>query len=566
MAEVFVAEHTGAAGFGRPVCVKRILPDLAADDELRKLFVREARVAGRLTHANIVQVFDCIEEGPTLAIVMELVTGTDLRDLLRALRRKDRRLDEPLAAYITGQVLSGLRFAHRQGVIHRDVSPHNILVSRDGEVKLADFGVAKVLAAVHETRTGELKGKLPYMSPEQVRGKQGAVDHRTDLFSTGLVLYEMLRGKRFHEATSYGDLLGAVMHPEPPELAGVSPELSSVVVKLLALEVEDRFQSAEDALAALPTWAALGPIGAVRLGALVEEVAPARDAEESGEADVSEDSLRPPPSGPVAASSSSASGPDPACDGASPCIGGGTAILAARPEIELRIDRPVVAALPNMPTAPREDDVELAYSLAPTAEFDSVAPHDTIETSELSGAYPPPEPEAPTPDPGVPAPEPEVLASDRLPELRSHTRRGWIAAAVLFAVAVFLVSAWIGGRYLVIGLDGASGEPRPRDPLPLDPPPAVVPASSIAPATGDPGDAGVGPDAAPDGALDGCVGPDCARDEPSHSPGSRATHGEPGALEPAAPPDRTIPATPTGEPHRPRTPTPHPLYVDPFER
>ncbi len=170
MAEVFAAEHGGAAGFGRPVCVKRILPDLTADEEFRRLFVREARVAGHLTHSNIVQVFDCIEDGQSLAIVMELIDGLDLRDLIRKLRTRGETLPEPLVAYVAGQLLSGLGFAHRQQVVHRDVSPHNVLLSREGEVKLADFGVAKVMITIYETKTGDLKVKIPYMSPEQVQG------------------------------------------------------------------------------------------------------------------------------------------------------------------------------------------------------------------------------------------------------------------------------------------------------------------------------------------------------------------------------------------------------------
>lgn len=381
MAEVFAAEHCGAAGFERPVCIKRILPDLTADEDFRRLFVREARVAGRLTHANIVQVFDCIEDGRSLAIVMELVDGLDLRDLIRKLRQGGERLPEPLVAHVAGQLLAGLGFAHRQQVVHRDVSPHNVMISREGEVKLADFGVAKVMITIYETKTGDLKGKVPYMSPEQVRGKKD-IDGRTDLYSAGLVLYELLRGERFFEESSYGELVGSVINAERPVLTGTSPELAALVETLLEPDREKRFHSAEQALAALPSWPESGPQGALFLGEIVRRLVD------------SEASLQPSPEpGELTGEDSDSAQFDTtasACDDGFLTAGdtkidrGGTKILPDKPKLQARLDRPVIPGDPKAITAPREDDVEIALANAPTTENEVFDGHDTVETRTIS--------------------------------------------------------------------------------------------------------------------------------------------------------------------------------------
>jgi serine/threonine protein kinase len=276
MAEVFAATHVGAAGFSRSVCLKRILPHLATDPEFRELFIREARVAGSLCHSNLVQVFDCIEDGETLAIVMELVDGIDLKRLCRALLGCGQRVPPRAVAHIAGQLLAGLRYAHDRGVVHRDVSPHNVLVSREGEVKLADFGVAKAVMT-RASRTGTLKGKLAYMSPEQAGARP--VDQRSDLYSTGLVLYELLLGRRYFPPLGHSELIALVSHARPPRLDHVEPSLRALVGGLLEPRPAARFQSARDALAALPASDAVGPAGAAALAALVRGLDRAPDAD-----------------------------------------------------------------------------------------------------------------------------------------------------------------------------------------------------------------------------------------------------------------------------------------------
>lgn len=350
MAEVFSAAHLGAAGFERTVCIKRIIPELAGDGEFRALFIREAKVAGHLCHSNLVQVFDCIEDGPTLAIVMEMVLGMDLRDLARIMARRQESLPHGLVAYISGQVLTALSYAHFKKVVHRDVSPHNILLSQRGEVKLADFGVAKAMLS-QATRTGDLRGKLAYMSPEQAMGNP--VDHRTDLYSLGLVLYELIRGERFFRAESQAELIGAVTHAKQPKLDGVDEKLATVVETLLAPDAGDRFQTAEEATLHLPPWEVIGPAGGVELRMLLEKLEPDHRA-------LLREAIEHTP-----ASNVPISGQDPT-------------ELAAETEIvpgsvdSDRMERPVIPGPRNAPTATREDDVRQAIGMLPTDQFDKL--------------------------------------------------------------------------------------------------------------------------------------------------------------------------------------------------
>jgi serine/threonine-protein kinase len=336
MAEVFAATRVGAAGFERAVCLKRILPHLSADPEFRELFVREARVAGTLCHSNIVQVFDCIEDGENLAIVMELVEGVDLKRLCRSLLGRSQRVPPRAVAHVAGQLLGGLRYAHERRVVHRDISPHNVLVSCEGEVKLADFGVAKAMMT-RASRTGTLKGKLAYMSPEQASARP--VDHRSDLYSAGLVLFELLVGRRFFPPVGHSELLGLVSNARPPRLVGVEPELSALVGGLLEPRPEDRFQSARDALAALPSWDAVGPAGAAALAELVRSIDRAP------------------------------------CDESLPspwsCSSRGAAPLEREAAAQADpTERLALGARPDDPAVARDADARLAIALAPTMDAD----------------------------------------------------------------------------------------------------------------------------------------------------------------------------------------------------
>ncbi|WP_224245152.1 serine/threonine protein kinase [Hyalangium gracile] len=251
MAEIYLATSQGAEGFEKEVVIKRIRSFLASDPGFVDMFIAEARLASRLNHGNVVQIFDFAKHEDTYYLAMEYVRGCTLWDL----RKKCKDLMEPmppvLVAHIGAEVARGLHYAHRLKVngeplflVHRDVTPHNVLISFDGAVKLTDFGIAK--AGNKLTSPGMLKGKFAYMSPEQSRGEN--VDARTDVFALGIVLWEMLTGGRLFDGDSELAVLRAVqqsviahpsrLNPDVPE------ELGDVVMKALEREPDARHQTA----------------------------------------------------------------------------------------------------------------------------------------------------------------------------------------------------------------------------------------------------------------------------------------------------------------------------------
>lgn len=263
MAELYLAKQTGLKGFEKVLAIKRILPHLTQDTEFVNMFINEAKLAALLSHQNIVQIFDLGNVDGTYYIAMEYVMGKDLRTVLRKRRENKTRIPMDLALRISSRVCSGLDYAHRKkdfsgndlDIVHRDVSPQNILISYEGEVKIVDFGIAKAASSGSETKAGVLKGKLAYMAPEQAWGK--AIDRRTDVFATGVVLYEMLTGERPFKATSDFDLLEKVRETqfEPPSKLNpeIYPELEAAVMKALAKDPADRYQTTSEMELALET-------------------------------------------------------------------------------------------------------------------------------------------------------------------------------------------------------------------------------------------------------------------------------------------------------------------------
>lgn len=256
MAEVFLAKKLGAAGTYKLLVVKRILPDHGSSQKFRRMFAEEAQLATRLNHPNIVQVYDFQDSGEHFGLLlsMEYVEGPDLRKLHRAVRSKNSRLSPYVAAFIVSEAAKGLHYAHERKdeggkpleIVHRDVSPQNILLSFDGAVKIADFGIAT--ARLFRQETGVLKGKAGYMSPEQARGE--TVDRRTDIYSLGVVFHELLTGRALHGSADGKELIEAVRAGtvEPPSLfvRGVPAELESIVMKALEIEPERRYRTARD--------------------------------------------------------------------------------------------------------------------------------------------------------------------------------------------------------------------------------------------------------------------------------------------------------------------------------
>jgi len=242
MAEVWLAEATGPAGFVKQVALKLVRADRGDDPEMTRMFIQEANLASRLHHANIVHVFGFEELDGRYAIAMELVHGRSLRAVLDRCRETGTRFGLPRSVHVAAEVAKALAYAHRPveeggaaGVVHRDVSPHNVLVSFEGEVKLADFGIARAGGADGLTRPGTVKGKAGYMPPEQWRG--GPVDGRVDVFALGVVLWEMCAGRRlFARETEAATLAAAAEAPVSPPSEWneeVPPELDDAVLAAL---------------------------------------------------------------------------------------------------------------------------------------------------------------------------------------------------------------------------------------------------------------------------------------------------------------------------------------------
>ncbi|MBX3270073.1 MAG: serine/threonine protein kinase [Sandaracinaceae bacterium] len=256
MAEVFKAKAFGVEGFERLVAVKRILPSIAEDQEFITMFIDEAKIAVQLTHANIAQIFDLGKVADSFFIAMEFVHGKDLRAIFDRARKRGETVPVPMACYTVMKVCEGLDYAHNKkdaagrelNLVHRDVSPQNILISYDGETKIIDFGIAKAAGKAGKTQAGILKGKFGYMSPEQVRGLP--LDRRSDIFAVGIVLYELLTGERLFVGESDFSTLEKVRNVEimPPSTYNrrIPEELEQIVLKALAKDVDDRYQTAMD--------------------------------------------------------------------------------------------------------------------------------------------------------------------------------------------------------------------------------------------------------------------------------------------------------------------------------
>jgi eukaryotic-like serine/threonine-protein kinase len=256
MAELFLAKQTGLKGFEKVVAIKRILPALTQDQEFVGMFINEAKLAALLSHQHIVQIFDLGSTEGFYYIAMEYVMGKDLRALTQRSQARSLPLTPGHALLIASRICAGLDYAHRKKdlhgrdlhLVHRDVSPQNILISYEGEIKLVDFGIAKAATQASETRTGTLKGKLSYMSPEQATGKP--LDHRSDIFSLGIVLHELVTGQRLFSGNNEFAIIEQVRQAQiaPPSERNLDlpPEIDELVMKALAKNPADRFQQASD--------------------------------------------------------------------------------------------------------------------------------------------------------------------------------------------------------------------------------------------------------------------------------------------------------------------------------
>ncbi len=283
MAEIFLARSASAANVSRHVVMKRVSRERSSDTHYVRMFIDEAQLAAQLQHPNIAQVFDVGRLGASYFFTMEYVHGVTVRELLE--RAVDRNVALPIGCVlaIVAGTAAGLGHAHHRvgmdgkplGIVHRDVSPSNLMVSFEGHVKVVDFGVAKAVGRP-ETRAGTIKGKVAYLSPEQCRAFK--LDHRSDLFSLGIVLWEMLTLKRLFRRDSEFESMAAIAtdDPAPPSAyrAEVTPELDALVAKLLAKEPAERFQTADQLVEAIEQLAlrSKSPLSAAALGRLLREL------------------------------------------------------------------------------------------------------------------------------------------------------------------------------------------------------------------------------------------------------------------------------------------------------
>jgi len=261
MAEIWLAKQTGVEGFEKLVVIKKILPHFTDSKEFVSMFLDEARVAAKLNHPNVVQIYDLGKEQNGYYIAMEFISGADIKEILTTSIKQGHFLPFPFAVNIISQAAEGLYYAHTladmygnpMNIVHRDVSPQNILVTYTGTVKIVDFGIAKASTTTQETRAGTLKGKFAYMSPEQALGKP--LDGRSDVFALGIILYEITVGKRLFKSDSELKTLRMITEEAIASPVAVNPKypktLSDIVMKALARDVNDRYASAREMRIAL---------------------------------------------------------------------------------------------------------------------------------------------------------------------------------------------------------------------------------------------------------------------------------------------------------------------------
>jgi serine/threonine protein kinase len=285
MAELFLAKMIGIKGFEKTLAVKKILPEFGEDEEFVELFVDEAKISVQLQHANIVQVFDFGEIDNSYYIAMEFVDGPNLKNLLKRCLKKKGNFPVEITIHIVLQVLKALDYAQRVTIgdkmlnlVHRDVSPQNVLISREGETKITDFGIAKATIKASKTQPGKIQGKFSYMSPEQSTG--GEIDHRSDIFSLGIIFFEMLTGFKLYsgdDTTTKWARVREAKIPAPSQYnAGITRELETIVMKMLAKDPRQRYQNAAEIIKELTDYLYPSSTEAIAasLASLVKELFP----------------------------------------------------------------------------------------------------------------------------------------------------------------------------------------------------------------------------------------------------------------------------------------------------
>jgi serine/threonine-protein kinase len=275
-ATVHIGRLMGPIGFSRTVAIKKMHESVAGDAEIAAMFLDEARLTGRIRHPNVVPVVDVLSIEGEVFLIMEYLHGETLASLLRAMRARHEPVPAPIAVQVVRDVLHGLHAAHEArtdsgeplDMVHRDVSPHNIMVGADGISRVLDFGIAKAVGRIQDTHTGQLKGKVAYMAPEQILGRP--IDRRVDIYAAGLVLWETLAGRRLFHGDSSGEIMYRVLREKIPRLSLVPAPIADVVARAIEREPADRFATAFEFARALEE--ASEPVAPTAIGDWVRQV------------------------------------------------------------------------------------------------------------------------------------------------------------------------------------------------------------------------------------------------------------------------------------------------------
>ncbi len=555
-ATVYFGRMTGAAGFTRTVAIKRLHPHLADEPEFVSMMTDEARLAARVQHPNVVQTLDVVSTGHELLIVMEYVAGESLARLMRAESKRQRQVPVPIVSAVINGVLHGLHAAHEAksdrgvplGIVHRDVSPQNVLVGVDGLARVIDFGVAKAKGRLQTTREGVVKGKLAYMAPEQLSGQ--VVTRLADVYAAGVVLWEMLTGRRLFKAEDDGALFGQVLNgarDRPSRwVAGLPLGIDALVMRAIARDPNERFATAREMADALVR--VVPPALGAEVGAWVEDTAKTvldERAEQLAEIESSSSvSIRPPaqtnavaeakapqPVAPPPQGSTSKPGeetrdaPIPLPQGPAPNLGKATCEAPPIPPPEAASQARATPGLAPAIPPPRDSARKLAQE---TGEPPAIPPPQGLPPTPADQAG-----DSPTTTPSqlssIAVEMPERWLPRRLPALQAKT---WVALG-----AVVLL---VGVGVTMLAQHGGS---EPAASAPVASAPAVEPpapsAGSAASSTPTPTVAPVAPP------------PSVAIESPAPTPVASASASGPVATAPA-------PAAQAAEPRPPRPATPAP--------
>ncbi len=482
MGAIYLGKKLGAGGFEKEVVLKQLLPEFTQQPEFIDLVLREARLSANLDHANIIHTIDLVTAGQEYFIVMEYLAGADLRTLIKRTKRTRARLSPAAGIYIAREVLSALAYAHTKTgpdgrplrLIHRDVSPSNILVSHAGEVKLTDFGIAK--AATHNSVFYRVKGKVGYMSPEQAKNEP--LDHRSDLYSMAVVLYEMITGERLFVQAGLTSTPEQIYSQPVPMLSrkieGLPPDLDKVMLRALAIDPGARYQTAGELQEALLRVAHKHGLlmSAPELSAHLRKVCGPH--ERWREMDPAEGTQGPRGGtevydmGPEGTDQLSVDDLDDDDFGSSSLSSGLSAMRNARAKTSIthlsRLQGIELTSMINLADVPKDGGKPLV-----DLDDDPIAPPPSaMDTSSLSqiADLPDPGPARPVEAPAkrsIPGPAPARAESTAMRELMDAPRRRWglvIAVLVLLAAAAVAAAIGLSGPRVSPGSKGsASGTP-----------------------------------------------------------------------------------------------------------